>query len=229
MAIDWDCCIDCSVYIFGCICCCCVFLCCLPFVVGGLFFIYVVFPPTAIVILASWPLAKTSGTWRFLEREDLYARADPSSQGHDYGAGFYLETGHFRAFIIGCIIHGIIDALSEIFEVFLWPLFKILCFCFFLFFFPPASILILSTFQFVKISTTWDFFEKEDLHFRADPSNLGHQNDSLFFLEFGSVKTFFIGCILLLFFWFPSVLWTIGITFYSLYCSALGPRKRKLY
>jgi hypothetical protein len=65
-----------------CLGCCCfiaVFCCCLPIIALCFFVIYCVFPPLAILILAYIPSVRNSGTWKFLEREDLYARADPAN------------------------------------------------------------------------------------------------------------------------------------------------------
>jgi hypothetical protein len=101
---------------------------------------------------------------------------------------------------------------------FLVYILQILFFFIFLLIFPPGSILILNKVDFIKEHQTWRFFEREDLYFRADPSNMGHQDDYFKFLETGGYRCFFVGCFLCCFFWFPSVLWTLGISLYSLYC-----------
>ena len=77
--LDWDCCIDCSCYLLGCCCFCAIFLCCLPIILIALFLIYVPFPPLAILLLANSKTIRDAGTWKFIEKEGLYERADPTS------------------------------------------------------------------------------------------------------------------------------------------------------
>jgi len=80
--------------------CCCV----LPIVLAVFIFLYVITPPLVIAILGQIKPLQDVGTWSFLERADLYARADTSNQGHEEEAFFVCKKGWFRAFLIGLLL-----------------------------------------------------------------------------------------------------------------------------